>query len=236
MPFCAQIAAAPGASSSPSRGAISGRLYAFSATNTTSAPATAREVVGHRRMRGEVAARGQHPDAVIGHRGQVRAARDQRDVRAAAGQRRADVRADRPGAEHREPHGCPGSPGCSGSPGWPAAAAGPGPPATNSATRRRWILPVAVRGISSRTWIDTGTLNAASRLPAVLGQLPASRPRPRPPSASPRPRPARRTSRRRPRSRRRPSPPDGTAAPARPRPGEMFSPPRRIISFSRPSR
>ncbi len=41
MPFCAQITPASGASSGPSRGAISGRLYAFSPTSTTSAPATA---------------------------------------------------------------------------------------------------------------------------------------------------------------------------------------------------
>src|SRR5437868_6152779 len=41
MPFWAQMAAAPGASRRPSCGAIAGRLYAFSATKTTSASATA---------------------------------------------------------------------------------------------------------------------------------------------------------------------------------------------------
>src|SRR5258706_11090725 len=99
-------------------------------------------------MGGEIAARRQHADAVVAHRRQVRAPRDERDVCSAAGQRGTHIRADGPGAEHGELHGWAG----------PSVLV-----VTCSATRRRWILPVAVRGISSRTWIVAGTLNAASR-------------------------------------------------------------------------
>ncbi len=46
----------------------------------------------------------EHPHAVLAHRSEVRATRDQRDLGAAAGERGADVRADRPRADHGEPH------------------------------------------------------------------------------------------------------------------------------------
>ena len=64
-----------------------------------------RELGGGRRMGVEVATRAVHADAVLRHRPQVLAAGDQGDVRAAACQRRPDVGADRPRAEHGEPHG-----------------------------------------------------------------------------------------------------------------------------------
>src|SRR5712692_3475070 len=86
----------------------------------------------------------QHPDTMLGHRREVLAPGDQGDIRAAARERGSHVGAYRPGAEHGESH-------------WPAAR-----PATNAATRRRCTLPVGVRGISGKTWITAGTLNAAS--------------------------------------------------------------------------
>ena len=52
----------------------------------------------------EVAARAEDGDAVALHGLQVLAARDQVDVRAAPAERRADVRADRSGADDRDLH------------------------------------------------------------------------------------------------------------------------------------
>ena len=98
------------------------------------------------RVRAEVAARAQHRNAVLPHGRQVRAARQQVDLRAAAVQRRADVRADRPGTDDRDLHS-------------------PTPPAlpTSAARLRRWILPVGPFGISGRIVTRAGRLNAARR-------------------------------------------------------------------------
>ncbi len=82
-----------------------------------------------------------HRHAALAQRRQLRAARDQRDVGAAARERRADVGADGPGAEHGDLHG------------------------SCSASRRRWTLPVGPLGIASSTCTRTGTLKAARRSP-----------------------------------------------------------------------
>src|SRR5258706_9863350 len=179
-------------------------------------------------MGGEIAARRQHADAVVAHRRQVRAPRDERDVCSAAGQRGTPIRADGPGAEHGELHGWAG----------PSVLARgddpPEPPAvpTCSATRRRWILPVAVRGISSRTWIVAGTLNAASRsrqcpissaAPACADRVTAAdTSSPYLSSATPKQTASLTAGC------------DSRACPTSA--GEMFSPPRRINPLRRPSR
>ena len=99
-----------------------------------------RGIVGGVRVRVEVAARAEHRNAALPHGLQVLAARDQVDLRAAAVQCRADVRADRPGADDRDLH----SP-------------------TSPARLRRWILPVGPFGISGRIVTRAGRLNAARR-------------------------------------------------------------------------
>src|SRR5262249_44175627 len=192
-------------------------------------------VVGHWRLRDEITARRQHTDTVVAHCREVRAPRDQRDVGSAAGQRGTDVGPDGSGAQHGEPHGWAGPPGLA------RAGAPPAPPgvvleppgvATSSPTRRRWILPVAVRGIWSRIWIVAGTLNAASRSRQCPISCAASAwadsvtaadtSSPYLSSATPKQTASltagcvRRAC--------------STSA------GEIFSPPRRIISLSRPSR
>ena len=68
-----------------------------------------------------------------------------------AGERRAHVRADRARAEHGEPH--------------------PPSPSSRAAMRERCTFPVGVFGISSRMWIRSGTLKAASERRASLAQL-----------------------------------------------------------------
>ena len=85
------------------------------------------EVAGRLRSDLEVAVWTDDAQAAGLHRLQVRAAREQHDVGARAGEPRADVAADRPGAGDDDPHT------------WENAWA----------TTRRWILPVAVRGMAS---------------------------------------------------------------------------------------
>src|SRR6202000_2868352 len=94
------------------------------------------------RVSAEVTARAEDGDAVAPHGRQVLAPPDQEYLGAAAVQRRAHVRADRPGAEDRDPH----SP-------------------TSPDRLRRWTLPVGPLGISGRIVTRAGRLNAASRSP-----------------------------------------------------------------------
>ena len=77
----------------------------------------------------EVAVGAAHLQAAVLHRAQVRSARDQHDVGADTRQLRADVPADRAGSDDDDLHEALGAKAC--------------------ATIRRWILPVAVRGIVS---------------------------------------------------------------------------------------
>ncbi len=107
-----------------------------------------------------------------------------------------------------------------------------GPDRTSAASARRSTFSIGVRGSSSTTTSDSGSLNGASRVDGVPAERaeqpprPAARPRPR------RPRPTcRRAGARSPPSRRR------AHRPARPRPpgGNTFSPPRTYISLARPA-
>ena len=82
-------------------------------------------------------------DVPLPHRAQVRAAGEERDVRAGPRQLRADVAADRARAGDDKSHF--------------------GALANASATRSRWILPVAVRGMALMMWIFFGHLNSARR-------------------------------------------------------------------------
>ena len=160
----------------------------------------------------QVAARRAHPQAVAADRVEVRAAGDQHDVGAAGRQRRAQVAADRTRADDRDPHHA--SPKC-------------------SAMRGRCTLPVGVRGMVSTMWTTSGTLKAASR----------SRQCRRSASASTRGRPARtaraddlavacRPGCRRPTAWATPGCSSSTASTSS---GEMFSPPRMMISLRRPT-
>ena len=173
-PFCPAITAAPGLSAAPSSGASAGQAVRLEPDEDDVGVGDRADVVGRLGMRLEVAARAQHPDASLLHRAQVRAAGDQRHVAAAAGERGADVGADRTGAEDREPH---------------AASSESAAP-----TRLRCTLPVGVRGIASSTWTTSGTLNGGEPLAAVVDQLALVRVAAR--ARRPRRR-ARRTSRRR---------------------------------------
>ncbi len=87
-------------------------------------------VVGGARMDQELVIGTEDPDTVVPYRLQMGAAGDQGDLAAAAGEAGAHVPADRPGADHGQPHG------------WSRSWA---------ASRMRCGLPVAVRGISPTT-------------------------------------------------------------------------------------
>ena len=84
------------------------------------------EAVGHRGLRLEVALRAGNTHATLSHGAQVRAAGEERDVLAGARHAGPQVGPDRARAGDHRPH--------------PVALA------SDAATARRWIFPVAVRG------------------------------------------------------------------------------------------
>ena len=183
--------------------------------------AIAVEVVGRRRMRVEVAARAQHPDAVAPASPAGASPRAiSVDVAAAARERRADVGADRAGAEDREPHALDTRP----------------VPRRRSARSRPLALHLAGgrRGDRvERRGRRSGTLNAASRSRQCASSSRSVASAARATTAAPTRSPyfaSAIAEADAPRAR-----PGGPAARPRPRSGEMFSPPRMIISLSRPS-
>src|SRR5262249_35970847 len=98
------------------------------------------KLVGCRHPRFEVASRGQHADTAFTKRVELPASRYQHDLVAATGERRSDVRPDCAAAEDCDPH--QSSPKCAG-------------------IRCRCTLPVGVRGMLSTRWTTLGTLNGA---------------------------------------------------------------------------
>ena len=103
------------------------------------------EVAGDVRADFKVAISARHAQSARLHGLQMRTACEQHDIGARLGEFRADIATDRPGPCDNNPH---------------ASYAGG---ANAAATTRRWILPVAVRGIAVVMWICFGRLKSASR-------------------------------------------------------------------------
>ena len=148
IPFCAAMTAAPGRSSSPILGASSGRLYAFSPSEDDVGVRDRLDLVGRRRgaRRSRRAGCGRGRRAPAWPAGARRARSGSRPRRRAPARRRRRRRSRprRATANLTRP-----------------------PPESCARRRRRCTLPVAVLGISSRTWITLGHLERGEPLPAV---------------------------------------------------------------------
>ena len=79
-----------------------GQVVGIQGNEEEVAGGTRREVVGRLRVLGEVAARGEHPDAVAAERLELRAARQHRDLVPGGGEPRGEMAADRAGAENAD--------------------------------------------------------------------------------------------------------------------------------------
>jgi hypothetical protein len=137
MPFCVLTTTVSGPSSGASCGASAVRPCALTPEHDVGR-ADLGERAGQLRPDLELAVFVDHPQSATLHRVQVGAAREEHHVGILTREPRADVSADRSRPGDDDSHE-----GCD---------------AKTCATTRRWILPVAVRGMASTMWICFGRL------------------------------------------------------------------------------